>query len=436
MALALRYAARSDLGLLRDGNEDSGYTGPRLLVVADGMGGHVAGEVASAVAATTLSELESSPDVGSDPLAELADAIDLANEHLRQLVAGDPALRGMGTTLTALLYDGVRLGLAHVGDSRGYLLRDGVLQQITRDHSFVQSLIDEGRISKAQAETHPQRSLITQALDGREDVEPDLSLREARLGDRYLLCSDGLSDVVREETMRDVLNDSPDRDAACEALIDLALRAGGPDNITCIVADLVDADENPLPASAPGGFLGAAASTTRASSPDLKSDGGRARRARSAAGRGQDRPPRRRPERRAWWPTVTLALLALGGLLTYGLYAYSQRHYYVGADSADNVAIYRGVPSSVMGVALSSVEEPQSLPLRSLPSFNQERVRGNLEAIDLADARRIVASLKEEATRCAGVATPPAASPTATPSRAPSSTSTARPPAGCEGVTP
>ena len=168
-----------------------------------------------------------------------------ANTHLRDMVSGDPELAGMGTTVTALLRAGGRFGLVHVGDSRGYLLRDGKLQQITQDHTFVQSLLDEGRITAEEADHHPQRNVITNALDGREDIELDLSVRETRPGDRYLLCSDGLSGVVSEETLRDTLAEEASTDVAVERLVELALKGGGPDNITAIVADVVEVETKP-----------------------------------------------------------------------------------------------------------------------------------------------------------------------------------------------
>ena len=189
----------------------------------------------------------------------LSTAVTNANTYLRDMVRGDPELRGMGTTVTAMLRAGSRFGLVHVGDSRCYLLRGGELQQITRDHTFVQGLIDEGRITPEEADHHPQRSVITNALDGAEHVEPDLSVREARVGDRYLLCSDGLSGVVSEDTLRETLADNPVPEDAVERLVDLALRGGGPDNITAIVADVVDVDASP---SAVPVVVGAAASGT------------------------------------------------------------------------------------------------------------------------------------------------------------------------------
>ncbi|MEO3786278.1 Stp1/IreP family PP2C-type Ser/Thr phosphatase [Actinocorallia sp. B10E7] len=242
--IGIRYAARSDVGMLREGNEDSGYAGARLLAVADGMGGHVGGEIASAAAIETLRKLDT--EVPADQLlVALEHSVKAANDKLHHMVEGDPSLQGMGTTLTAMLWSGSQVALAHIGDSRAYLLRNGELFQITHDHTLVQSLVDEGRISLDDAATHPQRSLLLRALDGRNEVEPDLSLREAQVGDRYLLCSDGLSGVVSAETIHQVLTAQEAPEGAIRQLIDLANRGGGPDNITCVVADVIDLDREP-----------------------------------------------------------------------------------------------------------------------------------------------------------------------------------------------
>ena len=244
VTLRLRYSVRSHVGKVRDGNEDSAYAGSRLALVADGMGGHAAGEVASSAVVAALSQLDDD-EAGLDLLEVLANAVQAANDHLRAMVDANSSLDGMGTTLTAMLSSGTRLGLAHVGDSRAYLLRDGEFSQITHDQTLVQRMVDEGRITPEQAETHPQRSLLTQALDGRAGVQPDLSVREARRGDRYLLCSDGLSGYVAVEAIAETLA-IPDADQAAERLIALALEAGAPDNVTVVVADVVD-DEPGMP---------------------------------------------------------------------------------------------------------------------------------------------------------------------------------------------
>src|SRR5215470_1558201 len=240
MAIALRYAARSDIGLVRSSNQDSGYAGPHLLVVADGMGGHVGGDVASSLAIGELAPLDGESHGSDDALGHLSKAVHAAHQQLLDRVAQEPELTGMGTTVTALLRSGNRFALAHIGDSRAYLLRDDALVQITRDHTFVQTLVDEGRLTPEEAEQHPQRSVLMRVLsDIVEDVEPDMSVREAKVGDRYLLCSDGLSGVVSLDTLRETLAAGADPDSTCETLVQLALRSGAPDNVTCIVADVV-----------------------------------------------------------------------------------------------------------------------------------------------------------------------------------------------------
>ncbi len=209
------------------------------------MGGHAGGEVASATAVASMRDLQP-PVGGGDPTETLRSGVASAGEQMRALVRARPELEGMGTTLTLLMHSGEVIAIAQVGDSRGYLLREGVLEQVTHDQTFVQSLIDQGRISDEDAKTHPQRNLLLQALDGRVEVEPEVVLRTPRLGDRYLLCSDGLSSVVSEPTIRDVLEVGTPREAA-DRLVDLALRAGAPDNVTCLVADVVDEDDDVAP---------------------------------------------------------------------------------------------------------------------------------------------------------------------------------------------
>lgn len=253
MTLVLRYAARSDRGLVRANNEDSVYAGARLLALADGMGGHAAGEVASQLMIAALAHLDDD-EPGDDLLGKLDRATREGNAAIADQVEEEPELDGMGTTLTAMLFAGKKLGLVHIGDSRAYMLRDGELAQITRDDTFVQSLVDEGRITPEQAHTHPQRSLIMRALTGNE-IEPTLVMREARAGDRYLLCSDGLSDVVSDETIANTMREGS-TDECADRLIELALRSGGPDNVTVVVADVIDLDygqSHPIVAGAASG---------------------------------------------------------------------------------------------------------------------------------------------------------------------------------------
>jgi serine/threonine protein phosphatase PrpC len=258
MTLALRYAVRSDVGLLREGNEDSAYAGPHLLAVADGMGGHAAGEVASAATITTIAALDDERR-GADLVDALADAVVAANMRLHELIAADPAIEGMGTTLTALLWSDGYAALGHIGDSRAYLLRNGQFMQITHDHTLVQSLVDEGKITEDDVATHPHRSLLLRALDGRTVAEPDLTHIETQPGDRYMLCSDGLSGVVTEQTLGMTLSSVRDPDKAALQLVELAIRGGGPDNITCIVADVIDTQASPVPPTWNPVMAGAAA---------------------------------------------------------------------------------------------------------------------------------------------------------------------------------
>jgi PPM family protein phosphatase len=235
--LAIRYAVRTDTGD-REENEDAAYAGARLLAVADGMGGHAAGEVASAAVIDALKPLDTEVPAG-ELLNALDHAVRQASRKLTSLAAGDPALRGMGTTLTALLWSGSQLGLVHIGDSRAYLARDGEVFQITQDHTVVQGLLDEGKITPEEVASHPQRELILRALVTEGAYEPDLQLRDAMPGDRYLLSSDGLHDVVDAGEITRILLTVADPDQAATDLIALAIEGGAPDNVTCIVADIV-----------------------------------------------------------------------------------------------------------------------------------------------------------------------------------------------------
>ena len=404
MTLALRFAARSHQGLLRTLNEDSVYAGPRLLAVADGMGGHAAGEVASAVAIAALAPLDEDAP-GPDLLATLRVAAHSANTHLHAMVEADGELHGMGTTLVAVLFAGSRLGLLHVGDSRAYLLRAGELTQITHDHTLVQVLVDEGRINEQEASSHPQRNVITRALDGRSDLELDLSVREVRSGDRYLLCSDGLTGPVGSlETLREALQ-LPDPQEAVDRLVQLALKGGGPDNITVIVADALEAD---TVAGRPVVVAGAASDSPQPPPPDLASSP--ASRAQVAEGRdvAADPPlaPVATPTRRRALRTVgvlgVLVLFAVGGL---GGFGYIRSQYYVGLDGSD-VAVYRGVRGTLAGVHFSSVQEKSTLRVDQLPDLQREQVRDGVVATDLASAHAIVQRLRAQAGCPADTAAP------------------------------
>lgn len=452
MSLSLRYAVRSHVGLLRDGNEDSGYAGSRLLVIADGMGGAVAGELASSVAVGTLARLDEDAP-GGDFLDALGQAVIEANDHLRDIVSDNPKLEGMGTTLTAMLWNGNRFGMAHIGDSRAYRLRDGVFEQITADHSWVQRLVDEGRISEEEAAHHPQRSLLMRALDGREEVEIDLSAREVRPGDRYMLCSDGLSGVVSAETLQATLERYEDREQAVDALIQLALRGGGPDNVTCIVADAVEGpDVGPevpvmVGAAAEGGAAGMQRLTgdPRQSFPGVATQppnddiphtpAGRAARLRGRP----DMPPadpadptageHDRPRRRWRKPVlvigaVIVVILGAGG----GGYYWTQQQYYVGEAPDGHVAIYRGLSEQFAGLHLSRVYEHDTLKASALPGYERSQLADTISASDLSNARGIVTQLDKRAQQCAEYRIANANHPTAT------ATATTRPTATATGT--
>jgi protein phosphatase len=236
-ALALRYAVRTDQGLVRDSNQDAGYASERLLAVADGFGAR--GEPLSSVAVDTLARLDTAIPAG-ELLNALADAVRQAGTAVEEYLAADPDDEVSGTTLTALVLSGSRLGLVHVGDTRVYLLRGDRLFRITHDHTAVRSLIAEGRLTEEEAVSHPRRSLLVRALHG-EAVEPDLALHDALPGDRYLLCSDGLHAVVPEESLREVLVAEHEPEEATRRLVGLANAGGGPDNVVCVVADVVPA---------------------------------------------------------------------------------------------------------------------------------------------------------------------------------------------------
>jgi len=412
MTLVLRYSARSDRGLVRQNNQDSVYAGPRLLALADGMGGHAAGEVASKLVISALVPLDDD-EPSDDLLGELREATEHGNEAITNLVAEQPDLEGMGTTLTAILFAGNRLGLVHIGDSRAYLMRDGQLNQITKDDTFVQSLIDEGRISPEEAHTHPQRSLLLRALTGHE-LDPSLAVREARAGDRYLLCSDGLSSVVSEETLAETMR-TPDPKVTADRMIELALRGGGPDNITCIVADVVDIDfgeDAPI-------VGGAAGDGTEQPQPD------------SAAARASVTTlPRVAPQRierttmelpvvrhrgRAWLILVAALIVLIGAGALARMWVLQQ--YYVGVNG-NQVAIYQGVRGSVLGVPLQNLREGSCPPgsvgcteikLEDLQETARSSVRdGIISGNGLADARATVARLRKQLLPPCPAAPPPA----------------------------
>jgi protein phosphatase len=390
MTLVLRYSARSDRGLVRQNNQDAVYAGPRLLALADGMGGHAAGEVASSLVISALAPLDDD-DPGDDLLAELRDAVVEGNAAITRHVSEAPDLEGMGTTLTAILFAGSRLGLVHIGDSRAYQLRDGMFSQITKDDTFVQSLIDEGRITEEEAHTHPQRSLLLRAITG-QDIDPSLTIRESRPGDRYLLCSDGLSGVVSDETLATTLAGYRDPRECADRLIDLALRGGGPDNITCIVADVVDIDFGD---DAP--IMGGSVGNGEEDGPRPDSAAARA----SATTMTRTAPQRVEPavEARLRSPLRTVAVVVgvLVVLAGAGMLArmWVLQQYYVGADG-DQVTIFQGVRGEVLGVPLQQAAQHTDIALSDLPETERSAVRaGIISTNGLMGATSLVDKLRD-----------------------------------------
>lgn len=434
MALILRYAVRSDLGLVRSNNEDSVYAGPRLLAIADGMGGHAAGEVASKIVISAMEGLDEDRAFG-DLIATLRDTVIEANRQIADAVERSKDLEGMGTTLTALRFAGAQVGLVHVGDSRAYLLRGDMLSQITHDDTYVQYLVDSGRLTPDEAKDHPRKSVILRALLG-SDVEPDVSIREARAGDRYLLCTDGLTDVVSSDTLLETLRIPEPQDTA-DRLVELALRGGGPDNVTVIVADVVQAgpgdfvDEVPVVA---GAFVDPAAA-------DAPGEHSPAERAARMSRPPTDPPPAPQPQaptRRARWrgPLIVAVVLAviIGGLA--GAYAITQTNYFVGRDG-NEVAIFRGVNTQFGPLKFFNVYKNTNIRLSDLNPSVRSEVSSGIDARDAKDAAQIVNNLENQLLPVCPVTLPSTAtpSPTRTPSRTPSGTHPAPSPSGARTPT-
>jgi protein phosphatase len=455
MTLQLNIAAHSEIGLVRKNNQDSGYASPNLLVVADGMGGAAAGDLASAVAIDSIRRADA-PTAGDQMLEVLAGALHKANDRIADLVEADYSLEGMGTTVTGVLFDGAQFGLAHIGDSRAYLLHDSRLERLTHDHTWVQSLVDDGKINEGEAAVHPHRSLLLKVLNGQPANDPDLTMVKVVAGDRLLLCSDGLCGLVDDPVIEKALR-LRDLDAALRRLVDEALAEGGVDNITVILADVIEARTPRQRATAEGSgqqqevdegatqeigpqdalVLGAAAERdipaveTRIRRLDLSgTDGDEESGAdtedtlitarRTAAGphapaadhdgtgasddeaRYNPQPPHKGRFTRPLVALLALLLVAGAGLGT--AYAWSRTQYYVGAAS-DKVAIFQGLSDGFPGIPMSRVYEIQPLLVSALPPYYQEKVRADIDVADLTAARQTVSELALAAKRCAGKAT-------------------------------
>lgn len=402
MPLTVNFAARSDVGLVRSANQDSGYAGAHLLILADGMGGPAGGDIASSVAVAHLVHLDEDLPAADDLLPSLRKALIDAHDELEARAEADPDLAGLGTTCIAMLRSENKIAMVHIGDSRAYLLRDDVLTQVTTDHTFVQHLVDIGRITPEQAERHPQRSVLLRVLgDTDGDVILDESVREARPGDRWLLCSDGLSGVVSADTLAETLAAVPDPGQCADQLIDLALRGGGPDNITCVIADFLDVNDLPdgvAPSTSPQ-VVGSAAKDRLRSSRGTEGAAGRAAAALSPQSPEDDdgEPPARR--RRGWvWGAVAvllvLGLVAGGGWLGY---RWTQTQYYLAPDG-DAVGIYQGIPQQVGPIELSELHTSTDLQLDELAPYVQDRIRATITVSSYEEAHRRVTELREDTT--------------------------------------
>lgn len=390
--MTLRYGAATDRGRMREGNEDNLVSRNHLFAVADGMGGHQGGEVASRIAVETLAEI---PDGGpwmSEQQAKeiLRDSVIDANRKIRQLAASDRSLEGMGTTLTAVLEDGYTVHLAHIGDSRAYLYSGGHLSLLTEDHTLVQQLVKENRLTPEEAEHHPQKSIITRALGVEEEVDPDLDTYQRRPGDRLLLCTDGLSNMVEDDELRRVLQKVRDPQQAADELIALANAAGGHDNITVVVLDTEEApnvqgDTSELRdvgmGMAPQGHGGTGPITPV--TPDqhgmtgveefepqrlamqmdpTRGERGRGHHTRSRSGG--------RVARRVLAAVGALVVVAVAA---FGAQAYIYSNYWVGFDN-DQVVVYEGMPGEIAGIRLARVVERTGTTRAEVPVDYQPRL--------------------------------------------------------------
>lgn len=420
--LRLHYSAISDVGRVRKDNQDSGYAGPWLLSVCDGVGGAARGDIASSTAIQQLRELDDPPadDTGSGLLDRVTDALHEAHVRIGKLVDADPALNGTSTTATVALFDGSRIGLGHVGDSRAYLFRDGELSQLTKDHTFVQSLIDEGRITEEESRVHPHRNLILKALDGMHEAEPDLFMIELVDGDRVFLCSDGACGVLDDGRLADILNmGSPD--FAAVELVRASLEAGSSDNVTCIVADVVTEEAalaDPEIAGLEPLLVGAAAELRRRTPRGAK---GSLFRGHRSGDTGELDPIEAeipegvhaipadpidpetaryapRPPARFQWLKRVLVLAIVVGVVWVGVaaaWSWTQDQYFVGEQDG-SVVIYRGINTDLPGVSLSSLYMTSDVEIERLSDYDAGRVRDGIEVADLDAAQETVQSLATE----------------------------------------
>lgn len=403
MAIKIISSSQSDKGKVRSSNQDSGYSGTNLYVVADGMGGHAGGDIASALATQHVAKIDDVYPDSDQAISSLLEAMREANRNLSDTVSKFSYLAGMGTTMDAVIFTGDIANIAHIGDSRVYLMRDSKLTQITKDHTFVQQLIDAGRITEEEALVHPRRNVILRVLgDTSEEPEFDIHQIEVQPGDRLLLCSDGLCGVVPnyliEENMK-VAN----LDEAIELLIDEAKEYGAPDNVTVLLLEVRDEAEIP-DHQQPVTWLGSAANEVvikqnsagrilEVFSPkawfDAFRDLGRKETFYSINDPALEKAIGEFDGKvRSWKKRGTALFLVLalisGGAL-WGVYSYIQTRYYLGVENG-NVAIYQGIKESFGGIGFSTLYKESEIRIVDLPDFQQELILKSVSADSLADA--------------------------------------------------
>lgn len=403
--------AVSHVGKIRANNQDSGYAGTQLFVVADGMGGHAGGDVASAIALIRVMESDKPYASAHDAEFALHASLIAANSLLAETVFEHPELTGMGTTVSAILRSGDELAIAHIGDSRIYLLREGALTQITADHTFVQRLVDSGRITPEEAAVHPRRSVLMRVL-GDVDASPeiDTTIHDTKPGDRWLLCSDGLSSYVSDEKIEVVLAGLADIHEAADRLIRESLDQGAPDNVTVVIVDI---DESSSSAASPVMIVGSAAVPLT-----FEDESGRRplrlptlllHPLKSTQQEDSHFEPeseefldeliledrrRARTRRTTWLIGVAIIVLVIIAALFVG-YRMTQNHYYVGADG-QTVAIYQGIQQDLGPVSLHSVYQQTSIQVDDLSDYTKQTVRATINAGNLAEAERIVGRLSTD----------------------------------------
>ncbi|MFD1715166.1 Stp1/IreP family PP2C-type Ser/Thr phosphatase [Amnibacterium flavum] len=411
MAKRTLGAAVSHVGKVRSNNQDSGFAGAQLFVVADGMGGHAGGDVASAIAVNRIAETDNqyyaSPQ---DAEFALQSALVAANQLLAETVFEHPELTGMGTTVSALIRVGDSMAIAHIGDSRIYLLREGELSQVTADHTFVQRLVDSGRITPEEAAVHPRRSVLMRVL-GDIDAAPeiDTSILGTAPGDRWMLCSDGLSSYVTEERIHQIMSEGGSPSEVADRLVKEALDHGAPDNVTVIIADIDPADAPAEPdvavtvgaAASPLEFDPEAGRRLRLPSlllhPIKTTSVARETHLEADADDYLDTliaEDRKRASRRrlTWLISISLVILAVVIAAILG-YQWTQTRYYVGVND-DRVAIYQGVQQTIGPIPLSSVFQNTDVLVEDLPSFYKSRVERTINAESVTDAFAIVTNLE------------------------------------------